>query len=57
MLLWLQQNIGTILVCIVLLVVVGLIVNKIVRDKKQGCSSCGNNCSHCAMHGQCHNTH
>ncbi len=40
MLLWLQQNIGTILVCIVLLR-----------------SSCGNNCSHCAMHGQCHNTH
>ncbi len=57
MLLWLQQNIGTILVCIVLLVVVGLIVKKIVDDKKQGRSSCGNNCSHCAMHGQCHNTH
>ena len=25
-----------------------------LRQKKAGKSSCGANCAHCAMHGQCH---
>lgn len=53
MLLWLQQNIGTIIVCIVLLAVVGLIIGKIIKDKRKGKSSCGCGCAHCALRGQC----
>jgi hypothetical protein len=54
MLLWLQNNLGTILVCVVLLVVVAWIVGKMIKDKRKGKSSCGCECQNCAMHGQCH---
>ena len=37
-----------------LIVIVALIVRSLIRQKKQGKSSCGAGCAHCAMHGQCH---
>ena len=54
MLQWISANIGTILISLVLLAVVALIIRSMMRDKKQGKSSCGAGCAHCAMHGQCH---
>lgn len=51
---WLSANIGTILICLVLLVIVGLIVRSLIRQKKRGKSSCGCGCAHCAMQGACH---
>ena len=54
MLQWIDANIGTILICLVLIVVVFFIVRSLLRQKKQGKSSCGCNCAHCAMHGSFH---
>ena len=54
MLSWLSANIGTVLVVAVLILIVALIVRSMLRDKKAGRSSCGNNCAHCQMAGQCH---
>ena len=54
MLEWITENIGTILISAVLLLVVVLIIRKLVKDKKKGKSSCGCNCAHCAMSGSCH---
>ena len=54
MLQWISENIGTIVIGLILLVVVGLIVRSLIRQKKQGKSSCGCNCAHCTMHGNCH---
>lgn len=54
MLAWITENIGTILISAVLLLVVVLIIRKLVKDKKKGKSSCGCNCTHCAMSGSCH---
>ncbi len=54
MLQWLSQNWGSIVAYLVFLTAVGLIVRYLIRQKKQGKSSCGNNCAHCAMHGSCH---
>ena len=54
MLQWIGANIGTILICLVLIVVVFFIVRSLLRQKKQGKSSGGCNCAHCAMHGSCH---
>jgi len=51
---WLMNNMGTIIAALVLIAVVTLIVVKFIRDKKKGKSSCGCNCAHCAMAGQCH---
>ena len=51
---WLGANIGTILIIAVLTLIVVLIIRSMIKDKKQGRSSCGNNCAHCAMAGACH---
>ena len=51
---WFAANLGTILISLVLLVIVSPIVVYLLRQKKAGKSSCGANCAHCAMHGQCH---
>ena len=55
MLQWIGANLGTILICLVLLAIVTFIIVYLVRQKKQGKSSWGCNCAHCAMHGSCHN--
>ena len=51
---WFAANLGTILISLVLAVIVTLIVVYLLRQKKAGKSSCGANCAHCSMHGQCH---
>lgn len=63
MIAWLQNNIWTIAVGLILLVVVALVVRRLILDKKAGkhicggsCGSCGGGCSGCPMHGQCHKT-
>lgn len=53
---WLQDNIGTIVVCALLAVVLGAIAVKMIKDRKQGKSSCGCGCAGCAMQGKCHGT-
>ena len=53
MLHWISANLSTILISIALLAIVVLIIRSLVRQKKQGKSSCGAGCAHCAMHGQC----
>lgn len=45
---------GTFIVAAVLVALIGLIIAVLVRDKKQGKTSCGCNCANCAMKGKCH---
>lgn len=54
---FLAANLSTILICIVLIAIVVSISIYLVRQKKQGKSSCGAGCAHCAMHGECHSCH
>lgn len=54
MLQWIQMNLATIVIAAALVVMVGAIVWYLRRQKKQGKSSCGGNCAHCAMCGTCH---
>lgn len=61
MLPWLQTNLGSIVVVLVLLGVVALIVRRLILDKKAGkhicggsCGSCGGGCQGCPMAGKCH---
>lgn len=54
MLSWITANLSTIIVSIILLgIIVGIVVH-MIKQKKQGKSSCGCNCSGCAMSGSCH---
>lgn len=52
MLHWIDANLGTILITLLLLVLTGGIVKSLVRKKKQGKCNC--NCAHCAMQKACH---
>lgn len=38
---------GTIIICGVLALIVGLVIYKLVSDKRKGKSSCGGDCAHC----------
>lgn len=45
------MNIGTAVVLVLLCVVVGLIIRKMIRDKRSGKSlQCGMDCQHCGGH-------
>ena len=50
------MNPGTFAVLAVLIIIVGLIIYKMIKDKKSGKSSCscGGSCSGCGMAGRCH---
>ena len=54
MLPWFAQNIFTILIIAVLVAFFGWLIYTIIRDKKQGRSSCCGGCAGCAMAGHCH---
>lgn len=49
---WITANLATILVTAALVLVVGLIIYKMVKDKKAGRSSCSCGCS-CESCGVC----
>ena len=54
MLQWISAHIGTILICLALAAIVILILRSLIRQKKQGKSTCGAGCAHCANAGCCH---
>ena len=45
---------GTIIVTLILIGAVAAAAFRLVRDKKQGKSTCGCNCGCCPMAGSCH---
>lgn len=53
MLSWIEANLGTIIVSVVLILIVTGIIIVMIRDKKQGKSTCGGNCAHCKMCAGC----
>ena len=51
---WIMSNIATIIICLVVIAVIALAVFVLIRDKKQGKSTCGGNYGSCPMGGSCH---
>ena len=51
---FLSENIGTIVVLLILVAIVAAIIYQMRKDKKSGKSTCGGNCSGCANSGACH---
>jgi len=50
---WLAENVGNIVVVIILLIVLGLALFSVIRRKRKGLSSCGCDCGSCGMSGFC----
>lgn len=51
---WLTDNWANILIVVLILSALVLVVCKLIKDKKNGKSSCGCGCENCAMHDSCH---
>ncbi len=51
---WLADNLGTIIVALVLAGVMAAVIVGLVKNRKKGKTSCGCNCAHCAMSETCH---
>ena len=51
---WIADNIGSILVCLAVFGLLALLVASLVKQKKQGKTTCGCGCEHCAMRCACH---
>jgi len=51
---FLTQNLGTIIVCGILLFIVYAIIAQQIKNKRNGKTSCGCGCSSCAMSDICH---
>lgn len=51
---WLSDNIATIIICLVLLVIVALIIRSMVINKIKGKGSCGCGCENCPSARICH---
>jgi len=51
MLLWIQANFATVLICVVLAAFATAAVRKLIKNKKRG-KGCG--CAGCAMADKCH---
>ncbi|HHW21717.1 MAG TPA: FeoB-associated Cys-rich membrane protein [Clostridiaceae bacterium] len=49
-----KANLSSIIVGAIVLLIVGAVVIKLIRDKKNHKSSCGACCSGCAMAKDCH---
>ena len=45
---------GTAIVLIILVLIVALIINGMIKDKKAGKNLCTHDCSSCGSHGSCH---
>lgn len=52
---WIIDNLGTIVVGLLLAAIVTAIIIRQVKLKKAGKTSCGCGCKNCAMAGACHN--
>lgn len=54
MLTFLSLHGGEILVCLILLLIVGAIIARMVKDRRAGKGGCGCNCGGCPNAGACH---
>ena len=50
---WLSANLINIVLIAVIVLVVGLLIRGMTRDRKAGKSSCGGNCAACGACGGC----
>lgn len=51
---WVAQNLGTICICAIVLLLIGVALFSLLKDRRNGKSSCGCGCSGCSMRGVCH---
>lgn len=53
---WIQEQGGTLLVGLILLLVMGLVIRSLIKKRRRGQTACGCSCEGCAMGDACHPT-
>lgn len=53
MLYWLSENISSIIICVLLIALVVFIIERAVRNRRNGKASCTCSCGGCPMNGAC----
>ena len=53
MFLWIRENLATVVICAILVLIVAAILGRMVKNKRKGRSSCGCGCADCAMQKRC----
>ena len=53
MITWITANSANIVVSLILIATVTAVIFKLIKDKKNGISSCGENCANCVMRTSC----
>ena len=53
MLAFIKANIATVIIVLIIIILVFFAVRKIIRNKKAGKGSCGNNCADCPYSSDC----
>ena len=53
MIIWITENLGNIIVSAVLIATVAFVIFRMIKNKRNGLSSCGCNCSGCSMSADC----
>lgn len=53
MFLWIRENLATVVICAILVLIVAGILVRMVKNKRKGRSSCGCGCADCAMQKSC----
>ena len=53
MFLWIRENLATVVICAILVLIVAAILVRMVKNKRKGRSSCGCSCADCAMQKSC----
>lgn len=49
-----SENIGSFAVLAIVVLIIGIVAFKLIRDKKRGKSSCSCGCGSCPMSAECH---
>lgn len=51
---WIMENLGTVVVSVLLLAAIAAILVGLLKDRKNGKTSCGSGCAGCPMSDRCH---
>ena len=51
---WVNANLGTVFVCVILVAVIAIVLYDMIRKKQKGSFSCTCNCGGCPVSGTCH---
>lgn len=54
MITWIIENMATIIISVVLIIMVAAVITGMVRNRRKRKTSCGCGCAGCAMNGACH---